>query len=150
MHLAPILHAVNSALTGQAALAGDDPSVEAAADQLVAALQPALRQAAYELAEQAAGELAAQLPDRAVDVALVDGEPVLRVTDAPQTTSTTASDEDFAARLTLRLPASLKQLVEDAAAGGGDSVNGWVVDALSKFAHKAERRGGRVTDSFDL
>jgi uncharacterized protein (DUF1778 family) len=58
--------------------------------------------------------------------------------------------EDFDARITLRLPPSLKQLIEDSAAIDGDSVNSWVVDALGKRAKRADRRGRRMTEAFDL
>ncbi|HAP76353.1 MAG TPA: hypothetical protein DCR14_09755 [Acidimicrobiaceae bacterium] len=149
MHLRPIINAVESALTAQGAVAGGDPAVEEAIEHLVRATGPALRQAALDLAEQAAAEVRAQLADRTVDVVLVDGEPSLRITDAPP--SSDPSNEDLDARITLRITPSLKSLVEDAAEAAGASVNGWVLDALSKRANKASgNRGFRTTDSFDL
>jgi uncharacterized protein (DUF1778 family) len=44
----------------------------------------------------------------------------------------------------------LKHLIEDAATTDGGSVNGWVVDALSRRAARPEGRGRRVTEGFDL
>jgi predicted HicB family RNase H-like nuclease len=41
-------------------------------------------------------------------------------------------DEAFSARITLRLPDSLKQRVESAAAREGASVNTWLVQALQR------------------
>jgi uncharacterized protein (DUF1778 family) len=117
---------------------------------LVGALEPAVRQAVLALAEQAAAQVGAQLTDRSVDVVLVDGDPTLRLSDAPQTASNTPYDEEFDARITLRLPPTLKRLIEDSASVDGDSVNAWVVDALSKRAKRPEARSKRVTDAFDL
>ena len=41
-------------------------------------------------------------------------------------------DEAFSARITLRLPESLKQRVESAAAREGASVNTWLVQAMQR------------------
>lgn len=149
MHLAPIIHSVRVSLLGQTALSGDDPTLDAIAAQLVDALEPALRHAALDLAQQAAIEVAAQLPDREVDVLLVDGDPSLRVSEPERAPDATA--EDFDARITLRLPPSLKRLVEESATVDGESVNTWVVDALSRGTRRAtSARGRRVTEGFDL
>jgi hypothetical protein len=134
-----------ASLTDQLVVAGSDPAVETAARSLQAALAPAARQLALDLAEQAATEVSAQLPDHAVEVVLADGEPVLTVRGA-QPTTPPQPEESYEARLTLRLPPSLKGLVEDAARGEGDSVNSWVVEALSGAASRGRpgRAGRRV------
>lgn len=151
MHVEPIITELRVALVGHASLAAGDPAVEGAAAHLVGALEPAVRQAVLALAEQAAAEVAAQLPDRAVEVVLADGDPTLRVSDAPAASAdATPNDEDFDARITLRLPPSLKRLIEDSASIDGDSVNAWVVEALSKRARRAAPGSGRVTQAFDL
>ena len=149
MHVQPVLNSLQAALAGQAGLATGDPSVEAATTHLVEALGPALRLAAMELAQQAAAEVGAQLPDHTIEIVLVDGDPSLRVTESKATEERAAS-EDFDARITLRLPPSLKELIEDAAGSKGDSVNGWVVDALAHRAAKNKTRGKTHTQSFDL
>ena len=150
MQVQPVISAVQAALAGQGPLAGGDAAVEEAIDHLVRALAPALRQAALDLAEQAACEVRAQLPDRVVDLVLADGEPSLRITDQP-TVVDAASAEDLDARITLRVPPSLKALIESAADTAGASVNGWVLDALAKRAKKTTNgQGLRVTHSFDL
>jgi hypothetical protein len=151
MHVQPVVNELRAALTSHAALAGGDPAIDAAIQHLIAALDPAVRQAAMDLAQQAAAEVGAQLDDRAVDVVLVDGDPTLRVGDAPSSGSQPSAAEDFDARITLRLPPSLKRLVEDSATIDGDSVNAWVVDALSRRANRSSRTSERrVTESFDL
>lgn len=150
MRVQPLVKTIESSLLNQAALASADPAVEAAVAQLVEGLGPALRLAAMELAEQAAVEVGAQLPEHAVSVLLVDGEPSIQVADQRTPSTDQPSAEEFDARITLRLPPSLKQLVEEAAGLQGDSVNGWVVDALQNRARRSQKRGNRISDSFDL
>lgn len=151
MQIQPVIDAVQAALAAQGPLAGGDVAVEEALDHLVQAIAPALRQAAMDLAEQAACEVRAQLPDRTVDLLLVDGEPSLRITELPASPEPVAVAEDLDARITLRVSPSLKVLIEDAAETAGASVNGWVLDALAKRAKKAPaEQGFRATHSFDL
>lgn len=150
MQVQPVINAVQAALAGQGSLAGGDVAVEEALDHLVSALGPALRQAALDLAEQAACEVRAQLPDRTVDLVLSDGDPSLRIAEAA-VSSEPVSNEDLDARITLRVPPSLKGLIEDAAETAGASVNSWVLDVLSRRARKSEQgHGFRMTHSFDL
>lgn len=149
MHVRPVIESVRASLVGHASLAGDDPSIDAAVAQLIDSLGSALQQAALELAQQAAAEVSAQLSDQAVDVVLVDGDPSLRVREDVGGGAAPAAEE-FDARITLRLPPSLKGLIEESANAGGDSVNAWVVDALTRRAHRAAPTGKRVTESFDL
>jgi Protein of unknown function (DUF1778) len=150
MQVQPIINAVQAALAGQGSLAGGDVAVEEALDHLVSALGPAIRQAAMDLAEQAACEVRAQLPDRTVDLVLSDGDPSLRIAEAAAPTEPNSSEE-LDARITLRVAPSLKRLIEDAAETAGASVNSWVLDALSRRARKPHQgQGFRMTHSFDL
>lgn len=131
-----------AALTQQLAIASD-PAVEAAARALQATLAPATRQLAMELAEQAAGEVTAQLPEHEVDVVLREGEPALVVRPAVAAAAP-ASDEELEARITLRLPPSLKARVEEAAGDLGDSVNSFVLKALSARTSRPSGLGRSV------
>ena len=150
MQVQPIINAVQAALASQGSLAGGDVAVEEALDHLVTALAPAIRQAAMDLAEQAACEVRAQLPDRTVDLVLSDGDPTLRIAE-PAVTTESSSTEELDARITLRVPPSLKSLIEDAAETAGASVNSWVLDALSRRTRKPQHgQGFRLTHSFDL
>ena len=150
MQVQPVVNAVQAALAAQGPLAGGDVAVEEALDHLVRALAPALRQAALELAEQAACEVRAQLPDGTVDLVLLDGDPTLRITEQAAVVDAGPA-EDLDARITLRVSPTLKTLIEDAAETAGASVNGWVLDALAKRARKvAPGQGFSVTHSFDL
>jgi hypothetical protein len=148
VQIRPVINAVEAALVSQATVASSDPAVEAAVDQLVAALAPALHVAAMEIAEQAAAEVRAQLPEHIVDVLLTDGDPALRIGEAPRVGEPRQA-EDLDARITLRLTPTLKQLIEDAAQHSGDSVNAWVVEALGKRARQ-RGRGKHYDESFDL
>lgn len=148
MQIRPLINAVEATLVSQASVASNDPAVEAAVAQLVAALGPALHVAAMEIAEQAAAEVRAQLPEHTVDVILSDGDPALRVAETPRAAEHRPT-EDLDARITLRLPPKLKQLIEDAAQTNGDSVNSWVVEALGKRANQ-KGRGKHYNESFDL
>ncbi len=149
MHVDPIIRTVQQTLIDTGRLAGVESAVDQATSQLVEAIAPALRLAAIDLAQQAAAEIAAQLPAHTVDVVLVDGDPTLRVGDSKTATAKSAS-EDFDARITLRLPPSLKNLIEQAAETNGESVNGWVVDALGNRARQSRKSGTHITESFDL
>ena len=125
--------------------------MEEAIEHPVQALGPVLRQAAMELAEQAAVEVRALLPDRVVELVLVDGDPSLRITEQPTAPDAAVTAEDLDARITLRVTRTLKNLIEEAADTAGTSVNGRVLDALAKRARKAPgSQGFRSTHSFDL
>lgn len=150
MHIQPIINSVQAALAGQAAMSTADPAVDSAVHQLTEALGPALRIAAMELAEQAAAEVRAQLPDHSVDVILADGDPAVRITEGPAGAAPRVTSEDLGARISLRLPPSLKQLIEDSAQLTGESVNAWVVEALGKRARTNRSSSKSYNQTFDL
>lgn len=132
-----------AAVTNQLALAGGDPAVESAARALREALGPAARQLAVELAEQAAAEVDAQLPLHRVEVVLREGEPALDVR-AGEEGEKRPADEEYEARITLRLPPSLKSAIEEAARSAGDSVNSYLVRDLSRLTARSGRVGRRM------
>ena len=148
MHVQTAVSRVESALQTQLQLGGADPAVENAAQLLQAVLEPAIRQAAMELAQQAAEEVAAQLPDRRVDLVVVDGDPTLLVS-ADVGGQVSATDDEYEARITLRLPQSLKSLVEQAADTSDESINSWVVKALASRA-RARSGGQHFTGVIEL
>lgn len=147
MDTAGIITELENALTAQLEIAGGDPAVDTAGRALLASLRPALKSAAMSMAEQAAEEVRAQLPDHSVDVVLSDGDPTL-VVRAPEGDSVTFSGEDLAARLTVRLPSVLKHELEEAAGDSGDSVNAYIIKTLaSRSARRKVKR--RITETFD-
>jgi hypothetical protein len=138
VRLEPILTQIDASIEAQLRLA--DSQISDAAAGFMEAFRPTVRGALL--------EVSAQLGDRQVDVRLAGGDPELVVT-----ASTSGSEqnivENLEARLTLRLPGSLKGIIEDAASSSGDSINSWVVDALKSRA-KRSSVGSRVEETFEL
>jgi len=132
-----------AAVTNQVALAGGDPAVEAAGRALREALRPAVRQLALELIEQAAAEVDAQLPYHRVEVVLRGGEPDLEVRTGGEEERRSAGEE-YEARITLRLPPSLKSAIEEAARAAGESVNSYLVRDLWRLTARPGRVGQRM------
>ena len=147
MDTASIISEIEAALSTQLQIVGGDPAIDTAGQAIIASLGPSLRAAAMSLAEQAAVEVRAQLPDHRVDLTISDGEPAI-VVRSPESTSVSFSGEDLAARLTVRLPNILKTELEKAAGDTGDSVNTYVIKTLSSRSgrKKAKRR---VSETFD-
>lgn len=146
MQLTPILTEIEAAIEAQLQLA--DPAVAESAELFLTAFTPAVRQGLMRAVEQAAAEITAQLGDRRVDVRLVDGEPELGVANV-EPSPIGPGDDELEARLTLRLPSNLKAIIEDAAAGSGESINAWVVDALRSRTKRAGNTR-HVRETFDL
>jgi hypothetical protein len=144
MDIVSLAGQVKTVVATQLALASDDPAVDAAGESIVAALDPALKQMGTALAEQAAVEVTAQLPDHSIEVVLRDGEPYLVVRATEETV--TISHDDLGARITVRLPEDLKGDLENAASDTGDSVNTFVVKAI---AGKTKARSRRSRTSFE-
>jgi hypothetical protein len=147
MQTSAALHNLESAIEAQLALVADS-SVEAGGRAVLTALRPALKEAAMELANQATEEVRAQLPAFRVELVLADGEPSIRIT-ADEATSTSV-EGDFDARITLRLPPAIKDIVERAATESGDSVNAWVVKTLAGKAHGPRANKRRIVETLDI
>ncbi len=130
MDISEIVEEVEKALSGQLGLAGDDEAVSRAGAAMMAALEPALERAALRLAEQAAEEVDAQLPDKTVSVVLQEGTPILSVEDSGD--PITIDTDELEARITLRLSDKLKGILEEVASESGDSVNAYVVKTLAQ------------------
>jgi hypothetical protein len=138
--ITPFVDAVRRDLATASDAAG--PEARAAADRMLPALEPALRLAALELLSQAAAEITAELPAGVVDVRLRGRDPELAVNvpraAAPEPERAGPPPEDLAddedegtiARVTLRIPESVKTRAEDIAARGGMSLNAWIVTVL--------------------
>jgi hypothetical protein len=128
-----------------AAQAGGD-EVRAAAERLSMALDSSVRLTLMDALSQAASEITNELQGTSVELRLKGREPIFVVvgaaTEAPEPEpESVESDEDFAfdddesvARITLRLPESLKQRAEEMAARRGQSLNTWLVNATRMAA----------------
>jgi predicted HicB family RNase H-like nuclease len=136
-------------LEQQILLAGSDPALETAGRALLAAAGPAVRGLVLDLAEQAAAEVRAQLPGQRVEVVLEEGEPALRVRAEDAGTGVAAPEEAADARVTLRLSPRLKQLIEEAAADRGESLNAWLVRTLAAQGGRQHSRGRRLEGTIE-
>ena len=129
--------------------------IRAAAERLALALDPAARLALMEAISQAAAEITAELPSGGVDVRL-DGRDLDFVVHAPSTVPAPPAppappmlgeddEEGGLARITLRIPESVKTKAEDAAARSGQSLNTWLVNVV-----RAATRDGAINVDIDL
>ena len=128
-----------------AALAGiGDEQVAAAADRLSQALGSSLRLRLLELLSEAALEVSSQLQGGHVEIRLAGQEPSLVYVEQEAAAPAPPAEDGLTARITLRLPDSLKTSVEGAAAKEGVSVNTWIVKALARCLTTAIASSGRV------
>jgi predicted HicB family RNase H-like nuclease len=119
-----------------------DESTARAAHLLAVALESALGRRLQEALAEAALELSGQLEHGSVEVRIAGGDPELVYIDGTQPAPAETADEAFGARITLRLPDSLKARLEAAAAANGVSVNSWLVQALNRALEPRPSTGG--------
>ena len=121
-----------------------DESTARAAELLAVALEPALARRFQEALAEAALELSAQLERGRVEVRIAGGDPELVYIPDPEAEPVESSEAAFDARITLRLPESLKGRLESAASAAGVSVNTWLVQTLTRLlAPRPSGGGGR-------
>ncbi|MFT4167167.1 MAG: hypothetical protein QM650_18165 [Microlunatus sp.] len=155
MDLSPYLETVQRGVTTAAAL-GDD-NTRLVAEHLGGAVEASTRLALISALSDAAAQVSAEIapssvelrisgvdPELVVSVAAPTAEPTLLLpTDSEPTRtlsdlddSPTADDDEPVARISLRLPASVKSRVDEQADTEGISTNAWllraVMDALSQ------------------
>ena len=149
MDLTPYLESVRADLE---AVAGSDEATLAVADRLARALEASLQlrmldalgQAAQELGEQlSTGRIDVRLSGRDVHLVIAGDEPT--IPEPPP-----VEDDGGVARITLRLPESVKARVEEQATREGISTNSWLTRAvtrgLDQHAQRRQRRtGNRIT-----
>jgi hypothetical protein len=138
----------------QAAAAGDD-QVRDAAERLTLALDPSMRLALMEALSQAAAEITTEMRAGSVDVRLTGRELEFVVEQAapaapvapvpPQAGAEDEEDDGATARITLRLPESVKTRAEELAAKHGSSLNTWIVNVL-----RSATREGAINIDIDL
>jgi len=117
-----------------------DASTARAAELVAIALAPALARRMQEALAEAAVELSPQLDRGRAEVRLAGGDlELVYVDEAPAPPD--PSEEAFSARITLRLPESLKSRLEAAAAADGLSVNTWLVQALTRLVEPQPAAG---------
>jgi hypothetical protein len=160
MDITPYVESLRHDLAAAAEAGG--PEAKQAAERLALALDPAVRLALMDALSQAAAEITSELPAGSVDVRLRGREPRFVVdvpaapvplTAAPAPVAPAAEDADedadaedgAVARITLRIPESLKYKAEELAAKGGHSLNAWIVNTI-----RTATRDRAVTVDIDL
>jgi len=149
MDLTQYIDSLRADLGAVAEAAG--PEARASAERLVGSLDSAVRMAMLEALSDAAAEITTELPGGAVEVRLKGREPQFVVTAEPMATETElpgdvaggtetgvddADDDGAVARITVRIPESLKARAEELASGRGLSLNSWIVQALRMASSK--------------
>lgn len=141
MDLTPFLESLHADLASAAAAGGAE--AQSAAERLSLALDPAFRLALMDALSQAAAEITNELPAGSIDVRLRGREPQF-VVDVPAlplgpppspaddgpTAVEPETEDDTVARITLRIPESLKYKAEELATKSGHSLNSWIVNAV--------------------
>jgi predicted DNA binding CopG/RHH family protein len=138
MEMSSVLHLVRTDVEALGRLGG--PELEQAVERLVAPLEPVLRSRILDAVTQLAAELTTDLPEGRVETRL-DGDSVtlafVQDAEAPR-----EAREDLDARITLRLPETLKARIEAAAARQGVSVNTWLLRQIERGS-STDTRGRR-------
>lgn len=153
MDITPYVESLRRDLVAAAEAAG--PEAREATERLAFALDPAARLALMEAVSQAAAEITAEMPAGGVDVRL-NGRELDFVVHAPQAAAEAAApapapadeaeDDGNVARITLRIPESVKARAEEMAARSGHSLNTWLVNVV----RAATRADGAVNVDIDL
>jgi predicted HicB family RNase H-like nuclease len=141
MQLSVYIEALEQDLAAIAAVG--DEHVAAAAGRLSQALRSSLGLRLLDLLGEAALEVSAQVPSGHVEVRLAGQDPSLvYVPEEAEPASPSGPDDELTARITLRLPDSLKGAIEVAASSEGVSVNTWLVRALARSVSSKPRGPG--------
>lgn len=150
MDLSPYIESVRTGVTSASSLA--DEHTQRVAERLGTAIESSTRLALIQALSDAAGSISAELapssvelrmvgqdPEFVVSVQTAEAEPTLLMPEpesgdeAP--TAAAEADDEPVARITLRLPQSVKTRVDEMASSEGISTNAWliraVMDALS-------------------
>jgi hypothetical protein len=153
MDITPYVDSLKRDLMAAAEAAGDE--ARNTAEWLTYALDPAARLALMEAISPAAAEITAELPSGGVDVRL-DGRDLDFVVHAPSAAPAPPAppappmpgeddEEGGLARLTLRIPESVKTRAEEMAARSGQSLNTWLVNVV-----RSATREGAINVDIDL
>jgi hypothetical protein len=145
MELAPFIDRLRQDLLSASDAIG--PESRPVAERLLLALDPSVRLVLLEVLGQSAAEITAELPAGVVDVRLRGREPefvvdVPRVPEQPAGAGPADADEPededdgAVARISLRLPESVKARAEELAARSGYSLNSWIVTVLRAATSK--------------
>jgi hypothetical protein len=146
MDLTPYLASVRAGVANAAALA-DQPTQDVA-ERLATAIESTTRLALIQALSDAASTISVELAPSSVELRMAGPDPEFAVTVHPSDSTPTYllpdpepgeptdgpladGDDEPLARVTLRLPQSVKLKVDELAAADGISTNAWLVAALT-------------------
>jgi hypothetical protein len=141
MQLSNYVQSIEEDLARVAAV-GDQHTARAA-ELLAGALDASVARRMQDALAEAALELSTQLDDGRVEVRVAGSDLELVYVPAAEPRPAEPADEAFAARLTLRLPQSLKSRAEAAASSAGVSVNTWLVQTITRALESRPSGGSR-------
>jgi hypothetical protein len=142
MQLDSHIQAIQQDLANTAGL-GDDTTAQAAR-RLIETLGSTLHLRLLDLLGEATLEISGQLGSGRIEVRLAGREPELVVVTEDDSDSVqVAPGEEYSGRITLRLPESLKNSIEAAAAQDGISTNAWLVRTLARTTRPDSFKRGR-------
>jgi len=141
MNVTAILDSLQSDL--ETAAEGSEGATAQAVLRLGKLLQASVRIELLDALSEAASELSDQLPTGRVEVRVAGSDVSLTFVGEPDEAAASVPEED-SARITLRLPESLKRAAEAAAGREGVSMNGWLVRAVKRGLGDRQMLGRRV------
>jgi Ribbon-helix-helix protein, copG family len=158
MDLSPYLESVRGGVARASALA--DEHTQHIAERLGTAIEASTRLALIEALSDAAGTISAELAPSSVELRMVGQDPEFVVSvqsaeaeptmllpgsepdeEAMRESATTEAEDEPVARVTLRLPQSVKARVDEMASADGISTNAWLIRAIMDAL--ADRSGPR-------
>ena len=146
MQMSQFIEALQADLRELAEIGGEE--LVQATQRLAGAIKQSATLRLIDALTQIALDLSSQLPNGHVEIRLAGQDPQLVYVEE-EPSDPVAGDDALAARITLRLPESLKSSVETAAESEGVSVNAWLVRALQRAvsgggttvrAHRSDKR----------
>jgi HicB family len=141
MEMARFVEALEADLAAVAAVG--DEQTRAVADRVLQAIRGSAGLRLLDALGEAALEISAQLPEGHIEVRLVGQEPALVYVGEEAAPPEPAAEDGLTARITLRLPETLKASIEVNASREGISVNSWIVRALSRGTAGPVQRSGK-------
>jgi hypothetical protein len=154
MDITPYVDSLRRDLVAAAEAGG--PDIKQAAERLALALDPSARLVLMEAISQAAAEITTEMRSGSVDVRLTGRELDFVVQSEPMTppappappappTPEEMEEEGGLARISLRIPESVKGKAEEMAARSGHSLNTWLVNVV-----RAATRDNAINVDIDL
>jgi hypothetical protein len=141
MEMARFVEALEADLAAVAAVG--DEQTRAVAERVLQAIRGSAGLRLQDALGEAALEISAQLPEGHIEVRLVGQDPALVYVGEEAAPPEPAAEDGLTARITLRLPETLKATIEVNASREGISVNSWIVRALSRGTAGPVQRSGK-------